>query len=107
MIKRILLDVRPLKASPILDVDGVVEGDAVDPRAELGFAAKRLKRVVDLQKNLLRNILSFRNELFAENRNGEAKDSVAVTANQLRKGFLVAALRAGNYFRVVVHGASA
>jgi hypothetical protein len=107
VMKRSLLDVWTAKASPFFDVDGVVESDAVDPGAELGFTAKGLERMVDLQKDLLRDILSFGNELFAEDRNGEAKDSVAVTANQFREGFLVAALRASNELGVVVHAASA
>jgi len=107
LAKLSFLNVRAAKAGPFFDVHGVVERDAVDPGAELGFTAKRLQRVVNLQKDLLRDILSFGNELLAENRNREAKDSVAVAANQFREGFLVAGLRASNELGVVVHAPSA
>src|ERR1700722_12797858 len=80
-----LVRVRTSKANPRLQVHRVVERNPVDPGAEFGFSAKRVDGVVNLEKDLLRHVFRFRNELPPQNRNREAKHLSAMTANQLRE----------------------
>jgi short-subunit dehydrogenase involved in D-alanine esterification of teichoic acids len=68
-----------------------------------GLAAKRLDRVVNLEKHLLCHVFRFRNKLPAQNRNREAKHQSAIAANQLREGLLVAALRADHELGTALH----
>ena len=82
------------EANPRFQVYCLVEGDSVDPRPKLGLAAKRLDPVMNLEKNFLRHIFCFRNELAAQNRDRQAKHESTMPANQFRECMLVAALRA-------------
>ena len=54
--------------------------DRVDPGAEFSLAAKRLDRVVNFEKYLLRHVFRFWNELLAQNRNREAKHGSTMSA---------------------------
>jgi len=61
--------VRASESNAGFRVHRLVEGDAVDPGAKFGLAAKRLDRVVNLEKYLLRHVFRFWDELPAQNRN--------------------------------------
>ena len=84
------------EADTRFQVQRVVEGDPVDPGAEFSLAAKRLDRVVNLQKHFLGHIFRLWNELLTQDRNRQAKNGSAMPANQFRESFLIAALRAGH-----------
>ncbi len=102
-IKSRLVRVRASEANPRFQVHRLVERDPVDPRAEFGVPAKRLDRVVNLEKYLLRNVFRFRNELPAQNRNRKAKHGSTMPANQFGKSLLVAALRASDKLGIALH----
>jgi hypothetical protein len=55
----------------------------------------------------LHDVFRFRGELLTEDRNREAKDESAVTANQFSEGVLVAALGSGYELRIALHSALA
>lgn len=91
------------EANSRFQVHCVVECDPVDPGAEFSLAAKRLQRVMNLEKYLLRYVFRFRSELPAQNRNRETEDRSTMAANQLSESLLVPALRAGHELSVALH----
>ena len=102
-IKNRLVLVWASESNPRFEVQRWVECDPVDPGAKFGLAAKRLERVVNLEKHLLRHVFRFRNKLPAQNRNREAKHQSTMPAHQFREGLLVAALRAGHELGITLH----
>jgi hypothetical protein len=62
-IKNRLVLVWASESNPRFEVQRWVECDPVDPGAKFGLAAKRLERVVNLEKYLLRHVFRFWNEL--------------------------------------------
>jgi len=75
-------------------VHRLVERDPVDPGAEFGVAAKRPDGAVGLEKNVLRHVFRFRNELPPQNRNREAKHLGTVSAKEFSESQLIAVPRA-------------
>jgi hypothetical protein len=104
-VKNLLVRVWISEANPRFQVHSLVERDPVDPGGEFGLAAKRLDRVVNLEKYLLRHVFRLWNELLAQNRNREAKHESAMPTNQFRESLLVAALRAGHELGIALHQA--
>jgi hypothetical protein len=90
MVEGSFVFVRAAEADTLFEVDGLVEGDAIDPGAELGLAAEGCDGVVDLEEDLLRHVFGFGDELAAENGDREAKHERAVAVDQLGEGLLVA-----------------
>jgi hypothetical protein len=82
------------EADPRFQVYRLVKRDSVDPGAEFGLAAERLKGVVNFEEHFLHHIFRFRNEFAAQNRNRESEDLSTMAANQFGKSLLVAVLRA-------------
>ena len=91
------------EANSRFQVHRLVERDPVDPGGKFGLAAKRLDRVVNFEKYLLRYVFRFWNKLPAQNRNREAKHESAMSANQFSESLLVAALRAGDELGIALH----
>jgi hypothetical protein len=102
-IKNRLVLVWASEANPRFQVHCPVERDPIDPGAKFGLAAKRLERVVNLEKDLLRHVFRFRNELPAQNRNREAKHESAMATNQFSESLLVAALGAEHELGIALH----
>src|SRR5271157_661273 len=96
MRKRRFLHVWLPVASPRLYVHRLVESDAVNPRADFRFAPKRRQRMMNLQEHLLHHVLCLTCKPLPENRKCQTKYQLAMAAKQLRKGVLIAALRASD-----------
>ena len=86
--KEPLVRVWASEANARFQVYRLIERDPVDPGTEFGLAAKRLDRVVNLEKYLLRHVFGFRNELPAQNRNRQAKHGRTMAANQFSESLL-------------------
>lgn len=102
-IKSRLVRVWASEANPRFQVHRVVERDPVDPGGKFSLTAKRLDRVVNLEKYLLRHVFRFWNELPAQNRDREAKHESTMSANQFSESLPVAALRAGHELGIALH----
>ena len=58
---------------------------------------------MSLEKDLLSHVFRIGKELAAEDGNGETEDEMAMAADQLREGLLVAAVRACNERGIALH----
>jgi hypothetical protein len=81
--------VRRAIAHPRLEVQRVVERDAIDPRSEQGLAAERLERVMDAHHHLLRDIFGLVREALTKDGGGEPEDLSSIPAHELGKRHLV------------------
>ena len=83
-------DVRRPIADTRLEVERLVERDAVEPRSELCVAAKRRERLVHTDEHFLSHLFGLRLEAVTEDRGHETKDRLTMSAHQVGERPLVA-----------------
>ena len=64
--KGLIADVRCAIPDACLDVERLVERDAIDPRAEFCLAPERTERMMHTHHHVLRHVFGIRRELLAE-----------------------------------------
>src|SRR6185436_3119419 len=66
-----------------LDVERLIERDAIDPRSKSGVASKRSERVIHAHHYVLSDVFSLRHEPLTEDRDRQSKYLVAMTTYEL------------------------